>query len=108
MLNGLVFLFGQFNGTPSLPSHSTTLYLNLYLFINIHHQVAVKVIKEALTPEKLAGFSVVVLVDAPLNDCIAYFPFHLHPNLFLPSHYAFRFAVNVTGYLGCFLVNNCD
>jgi hypothetical protein len=49
-------------------------------------QVAVKVITEALTPEKLAGFSVVVLVDAPLNDCIAYFPFHLHPNLYLPSH----------------------
>lgn len=71
-------------------------------------QVAVKVIKEALTPEKLAGFSVVVLVDAPLNDCIAYFPFHLHPNLFLPSHYAFRLAVDVTGYLGWFLVNHCD
>ncbi len=36
------------------------------------HQVAIKVMTEALTPEKCAGFSVVVMVDAPLDDCIAY------------------------------------
>jgi len=34
-------------------------------------QVSVKVMTEALLPENLAGFSVVVMVDAPLDDCIA-------------------------------------
>lgn len=38
------------------------------------NQVAIKVMTEALAPEKCAGFSVVVMVDAPLDDCIAYPP----------------------------------
>ena len=35
-------------------------------------QVAVKVKTDKLTPQSLAGFSMVVMVDAALEDCIEY------------------------------------
>jgi len=40
--------------------------------VRVVEQVAVKVKTDKLTPESLADFSVVVMVDAALEDCIEY------------------------------------
>ena len=53
------------------PLCESTRILAVRLVILLCSQVAVKVKTEKLTPDSLAGFSMVVMVDATLEDCIA-------------------------------------